>query len=79
MYTRQATIEHEVARAWWDPAHRLLQFPTGRDVLAESVRVQCAGDDARMVVFRCSGKPLKKQQEIRFERPSPYYETIEEG
>ena len=66
MHTRQATVEREVARAWWDPAHHLLQFPAGCNVLAEGVSVQSASDDARMVVFRCSGKALEEQQEIRF-------------
>ena len=69
MDTRHATVEREVPRAWWDPAHHLLQFPAGGDVRAEGVRVQGAGDDARMVVFRCGGKPLKEEQEIRLERP----------
>src|SRR6266702_7821441 len=78
MDTRHATVEREVPGAWRDPAHRLLQFPTGGDVLAEGVRVQGAGDDARMVVFRCGGKPLKEQQHIRFERPPPCYGAIEE-
>ena len=69
MHTRHATVEREVPGAWWGPAHRLEQFPMGGDVLAEGVRVQCAGDDARMVVFRCGGKPLKEHQQIRFECP----------
>jgi len=71
MDTCPATVEREVPRAWWDPTHHLLQFPAGRDVLAEGVRVQGAGDDARMVVFRCGGKVLQKEQEIRLERPPP--------
>jgi hypothetical protein len=79
MHTCQATVEREVPRAWWDPAHHLLQVPAGCYVLAEGVRVQCAGDDARMVVVRCSGKSLKEQQEIRFERPPPCYDAVKEG
>ena len=69
MDTRHATVEREVPCTWWDPAHHLLQFPAGCDVRAEGVRVQSAGDDACMVVFRCGGKALKEEQEIRLERP----------
>lgn len=58
---RHATVEHAVSGAWWDPAHHLLQFPTGSDVLAEGVCVQDVGDDARMVVSGCGGKRLKEQ------------------
>jgi hypothetical protein len=38
-------------------------------VLSEGVRIQGASDDARMVMFRCDGKPLQEQQEIRLECP----------